>query len=71
MIAAGPGEFGGSEWTQVTQHEVDRLADLTGDHQWIHFDAERARLSTFGSTICTWQASSSWKTASSRPAPPT
>jgi acyl dehydratase len=32
MIAAGPGEFGGSEWTQVTQHEVDRLADLTGDH---------------------------------------
>jgi acyl dehydratase len=37
---------------QVTQDMINRFADLTGDHQWIHVDVERAkRDSPFGQTI--------------------
>jgi acyl dehydratase len=37
---------------QVTQEMIDRFADVTGDHQWIHVDIERAkRESPFGTTI--------------------
>jgi acyl dehydratase len=37
---------------QVSQDVIDRFADLTGDHQWIHVDVERAkRESPFGNTI--------------------
>jgi acyl dehydratase len=43
---------GPSEWREVTQEMVDRFAELTGDHQWIHTDVERARReSPFGTTI--------------------
>jgi len=43
---------GPSEWREVTQEMVDEFADLTGDHQWIHTDVERARReSPFGTTI--------------------
>jgi acyl dehydratase len=45
-------EIGVSDWIQVTQEMINRFADLTGDHQWIHVDVERARRETpFGSTI--------------------
>jgi acyl dehydratase len=44
-------ELGVSEWTDIQQQAVDTFADLTGDHQWIHVDVERARASPFGSTI--------------------
>ncbi len=45
-------EIGVSDWTPVTQEMIDRFADVTGDHQWIHVDVERARRDTpFGSTI--------------------
>ncbi len=41
----------GSE-IHVTQEMIDRFAELTGDHQWIHVDVERARReSPFKSTI--------------------
>jgi len=44
--------IGPSEWRTVTQEMVDEFADLTGDHQWIHTDVERARAeSPFGTTI--------------------
>jgi hypothetical protein len=33
------------------QDTVDRFADLTGDHQWIHVDGERAKASPLGGTI--------------------
>ncbi len=36
-------EAGVSDWIEVTQDMIDRFADLTGDHQWIHVDVERAR----------------------------
>ena len=45
-------EVGVSDWVAVTQEMIDRFADLTGDHQWIHVDVERARAETpFGTTI--------------------
>ena len=43
---------GPSEWREVTQHDVDRFAELSGDDQWIHVDVERAKTeSPFGTTI--------------------
>jgi acyl dehydratase len=45
-------EIGPSEWRQVTQADIDAFADLSGDHQWIHVDPERAKAeSPFGTTI--------------------
>ena len=44
-------ELGVSEWHEVTQEAIDAFADITGDHQWIHVDPERARDTTFGGTI--------------------
>jgi acyl dehydratase len=36
-------ELGPSEWLTVTQDMIDKFADATGDHQWIHVDVERAK----------------------------
>ena len=36
-------ELGVSEWLEVTQDLIDRFAEVTGDHQWIHVDVERAK----------------------------
>src|SRR6201988_3759150 len=36
-------ELGPSDWLTVTQEMIDKLADATGDHQWIHVDVERAK----------------------------
>src|SRR5438876_5651403 len=36
-------ELGPSEWITLDQAMIDRFADATGDHQWIHVDVERAR----------------------------
>jgi acyl dehydratase len=44
-------ELGPSEWTEVTQEQVNLFADATGDHQWIHVDPERAAAGPFGGTI--------------------
>ncbi|MBL8535898.1 MAG: MaoC family dehydratase [Hyphomonadaceae bacterium] len=35
-------EVGVSDWLEITQDRVNRFADATGDHQWIHVDVERA-----------------------------
>lgn len=35
-------EIGVSDWLEITQDRVNRFADATGDHQWIHIDIERA-----------------------------
>lgn len=41
-----------SDWLEITQERVNRFADATNDHQWIHLDAERsARESPFRTTI--------------------
>jgi acyl dehydratase len=44
-------ELGVSEWHEVTQDAVDAFADVTGDHQWIHVDPERAAETPWGGTI--------------------
>ena len=40
-----------SEWMNVEQDRIDLFADATGDHQYIHVDAERAAETPFGTTI--------------------
>jgi len=45
-------ELGVSEWHLVTQEEINKFADATHDHQWIHIDVERAKKeSPFGGPI--------------------
>lgn len=40
------------DWLTVTQDRIDRFAEATGDHQWIHVDPGRARReSPYGDTI--------------------
>ncbi|MGE2721199.1 MaoC family dehydratase [Mycolicibacterium celeriflavum] len=43
--------LGYSAWRQVTQREIDLFAEATGDHQWIHVDAEKAANGPYGKTI--------------------
>ena len=43
--------LGTSDWTEVTQEQIDTFADATHDHQWIHVDEERAADGPFGTTI--------------------
>ena len=44
-------KLGESEWLEITQDRIDKFADATGDHQWIHVDPERAKDGPFGATI--------------------
>lgn len=43
--------LGYSSWRLITQQQINAFADATGDHQWIHVDAERAIDGPFGHTI--------------------
>jgi acyl dehydratase len=40
-----------SEWVEVTQEMIDKFADATGDHQFIHVNPEMAKMTPFGGTI--------------------
>jgi acyl dehydratase len=51
LKAARGDELGPSEWHEVTQADIDAFAEVTGDHQWIHVDPERAAQTPFGGTI--------------------
>ena len=44
-------ELAVGDWLTVDQATIDKFADATGDHQWIHIDAERAKKGPFGTTI--------------------
>ena len=45
-------ELGVSDWHTITQEQINKFADATLDHQWIHTDPERAQTeSPFKSTI--------------------
>jgi len=51
-LAAAVGKsLGHSEWLEITQERIQRFADATDDHQWIHVDVERARRGPFGAPI--------------------
>ena len=40
-----------SDWTIITQQQVNLFAEATGDHQWIHVDIEKAAAGPFGAPI--------------------
>lgn len=44
-------ELGVGGWFEMTQDRVNAFADVTGDHQYIHVDPERAAQTPFGGTI--------------------
>jgi acyl dehydratase len=56
---AGTGELaawvgrhlGYSDWLLVDQARIDKFAEATGDHQWIHVDPARAAAGPFGATV--------------------
>src|SRR6188474_3638674 len=51
VSAASGEELGTSEWLSIEQDRVDRFAEATGDHQWIHVDVEKAATGPFGGPI--------------------
>ena len=42
---------GPTDWLTIEQDRIDGFAEVTGDHQWIHVDTERAKDGPFGKTI--------------------
>ncbi|GAA4641105.1 MaoC family dehydratase [Gordonia humi] len=51
LKAAEGTHLGYSDWVEIDQARIDKFADATGDHQWIHVDPERAASGPFGATI--------------------
>ena len=51
LRAAVGRDLGVTDWREIAQADVDAFADVTGDHQWIHVDPERAAASPIGGTI--------------------
>lgn len=49
-MAAGA-ELGVSDWVTIDQAMIDRFADATDDHQFIHVNPDMARMTPFGGTI--------------------
>ena len=51
-LQAKTGEnIGTSDWIEVTQERINKFAEATGDYQFIHLDAEKAKMTPFGGTI--------------------
>ncbi|HCP56653.1 MULTISPECIES: MaoC family dehydratase [Pseudomonas] len=44
-------ELGRSEWMNIDQERINKFANCTGDHQFIHVDPEKAKQTPFGGTI--------------------
>ncbi|PHR14319.1 MAG: Nodulation protein N [Sphingopyxis sp.] len=44
-------EVGVSDWVEVGQDRINKFADCTEDHQFIHIDEEKAKATPFGGTI--------------------
>ena len=52
LLELAGADLGTTEWVTVEQQRINKFADATGDHQWIHVDVERARAeSPFGGPI--------------------
>jgi acyl dehydratase len=52
LIAATGQALGTTGWQLISQERIQAFADVTGDHQWIHLDEQRARAEgPFGGTI--------------------
>lgn len=44
-------QFGPTDWLTIDQDRIDKFAEATNDHQWIHVDPVRAATGPFGKTI--------------------
>ncbi len=44
-------DLGTSDWETIEQSQIDRFAEATHDHQWIHVDPEMAAQGPFGTTV--------------------
>lgn len=51
LIGAEGTQLGPTDWLTVDQDRVNGFAEVTGDHQWIHVDVDRAKAGPFGGTI--------------------
>ena len=51
LRAAVGKDLGYSDWLEIDQDRIDKFADATDDHQWIHVDPERAARGPFKTTI--------------------
>jgi acyl dehydratase len=51
LAGAVGADLGTTDWITVSQDQVDKFADATLDHQWIHTDSDRARQGPFGGPI--------------------
>lgn len=52
QLEAQVGEhIGSSGWISIEQPRIQKFADATDDHQWIHLDAARAKGGPFGMTV--------------------
>lgn len=51
LAAAVGTDLGVSDWMTIEQERIDLFADATGDHQWIHVDADKAAQGPYGHTI--------------------
>lgn len=51
LLACVGKDLGFSDWIQIDQERVNQFAECTGDHQFIHVDPEKAKLTPFGCTI--------------------
>jgi len=44
-------DLGASEWTTVEQAQIEKFAEATHDHQWIHVDPDMAAQGPYGTTV--------------------
>ena len=51
ILAAVGTNLGASDWVEINQERINRFADATDDHQWIHVDTERAKAGPYGTTV--------------------
>ena len=51
-ILKAPGtDLGATDWIELTQERINKFADATDDHQWIHVDPVRAKDGPFGACV--------------------
>jgi len=60
ILTLGGRDLGRSAWREVTQELIDTYAYVSGDHQWIHTDLERAAVGPYGRTIAHGYMVLSW-----------
>jgi acyl dehydratase len=44
-------DLGASDWTTIEQEQIEKFAEATHDHQWIHVDPDMAKQGPFGTTV--------------------